>query len=561
MGTWAEARTGAWRWRRALTLVAWAGGIAVSLLFGVRVYVRLRYYGDFAPLIFDDAFFFTRYAEIFRQSGVFGWNLGEGTVYGNTAQSYQLLVALLYRLLDGNAVLTLALCSMLGAVVYLVAIPAAYLAASTSRDPTVRTIVAALAVLFAAFDTQLDLLTATAMETSWAMGLMALALFATLRLAPGRRDPGRIGLVAVLILLVYATRPDAALVTVSAPLGLAVVTRDREQRRSGLIAGAAGLALIALFIGACWIYYGDPLPLAFAVKTPWLTPLADTDYEDYIGSPWSYARVAIVLRVPEAILFLASLLLLRRMKAALRAALLGALLFCLYHYVAVLPIMGAFGRYYAPAMAVFLVAALLAVEAIVARSGLVAGLARIDRRGAALLIALALLLADKVHPTLRNDYQRFADAVAQDDGRNTARGSLQHAAEAFYFFHRSATSLRRLGDALIANNCVAATTEDGLLSTYLGTLRLVDISGLHDRRDAQAGFSADRLLLERRPDVLVMPHPFYVQWNKDLVSHPALARDYAMDPPPDGPNGGAGTVAIGFRRDSACAQRVRAAIY
>lgn len=556
MGTRAEVPAGAWRWRQALTLVAWTGGIAVCLLFGVRVYVRLRYSGYFAPLIFDDAFFFTRYAEIFRHSGVFGWNLGEGPVYGNTSQAYQLLVALVYGLLDGNAVLALTLCSTLGAIAYLVAIPAAYLAASTRRDPTVRTIVAALAVLFAVFDTQLDLLTVTAMETSWAMGLVALALFATLRLAPGRRDYGRIALLAVLILLVYATRPDAALVAVSAPLGLAVVTRERDQRWGGLVASLLGLALIALFIGACWLYYGDPLPLAFAVKTPWLTPLSTVNYQEYIGTDWSYAGVAITLRVPEAILFLASLLLLRRMKAALRATLLGALLFCLYHYVAVLPIMGAFGRYYAPAMPVFLVAALLAVEAIVARSGLVAGLARIDRRGAALLIALALLLADKVYPTLRNDYQRFADAVAQDDGRNTARGSLQHAAEAFYFFHRSATSLRRLGDALIANDCVAATTEDGLLSTYLGTLRLVDISGLHDRDDAHRGFSADRLLLVQKPDILVMPHPFYTQWNKDLVSHPALARDYDMDPPLGGDR-----IPVGFRRDSACAQRVRAAIY
>ncbi len=548
--------TGTWRWRQALLALAWIGGIASVLLYGVRVYFRLRYYGYFAPFIFDDAFFFTRYADIFRHSLVFGWNLGEGPVYGNTSQTYQLLVALVYWLLDGNAVLTLTLCSTLGAVAYLVAIPAAYLAASTSRDPTVRAIGVGLAVLFAAFDSQLEFLRTTAMESGWAMSLVAFSLWATLRLAPQARDRARIALVAVLILLVYATRPDAALVAVSAPLGLAVVTRDRDQRWAGLVAGLLGLALIALFIGACWLYYGDPLPLAFAVKNTWLTQLSTVNYEEFIGTNWSYASVAITLRVPEAILFLASLFLLRSMKPALRAALLGALLFCFYHYVAVLPIMGAFGRYYAPAMPVFLVAALLAVEAIIARSGLVDGPMRIDLRGAALLLALSLLLADKVYPMMRNERELFMDAMVQPDERNTARGSLLYAADNFYFFNNDNSALRRLGDALIANNCVIATTEDGVLSTYLGTTRLVDISGLHDRHDAHRGFSADRLLLVQKPDILVMPHPFYTQWNKDLASHPALARNYDMDPPLGGDR-----IPVGFRRDSACAQRVHAILY
>jgi len=105
-------------------------------------------------------------------------------------------------------------------------------------------------------------------------------------------------------------------------------------------------------------------------------------------------------------------------------------------------------------------------------------------------------------------------------------------------------------------SCSIAATEDGLLSAYARGRRIVDLSGLHDARMAHDGFSAERLLDRQRPDVLAMPHPWYGDWTRAIEAHPAFARDYIVEPA----FSDAG-MAMAFRRDSACAQKVRRAIY
>jgi hypothetical protein len=95
-----------------------------------------------------------------------------------------------------------------------------------------------------------------------------------------------------------------------------------------------------------------------------------------------------------------------------------------------------------------------------------------------------------------------------------------------------------------------------LLSVYARFNRIVDYSGLHDRIIVREGFSAERMLLVSKPDVLVMPPRWYDEWASALEAHPALARDYVMEPAFHEQGH-----PIAFRRDSACAARVRKAVY
>ncbi|MEO8559157.1 MAG: hypothetical protein ABI439_08860 [Rhodospirillales bacterium] len=534
------------RYAQLLRTLAWAVGAIAVLMFGVLIYVRLRYYGHFAPLLFDDAYFFVRYAQIFEQSGVFGWNVGEGAVHGNTSQLYQVIVTAIYAALHGNIMLTPILASMLGAIAYIVAVPLAYLAASSTADKTVKTIVCAAALVLTAFDAQLDFVASTGMETTWAMALVAFSLAATFRLRAKATSRKWIAISAALIALVYAVRPDAALLALAAPAGMVVFNRDRTQRRVAAVTIAGGLALIGIFLAACWLYYGDPLPLAFVTKSKILTSLPTAEYP-----AGTHLAVALRFHLPELALCVVALLLWPRLPPALRGAILGVAIFGLYHFFAILPIMAGYGRFYAPAAPVIVVTALLAVELIVRRSRLVEGVRSIDLSGGALLGALALLLCYKTLEPLRDDYDILEAAVMADDARNMAQGSSAYLSQRYYFF---GSHLPTLAQAM-QEGCTVASTEDGLLSAIAKGRRMIDMSGLHDRRMVHSGFSADRVLLQLKPDVLIMPHRYYVDWIRMLHNHPALARDYDMEGPLQGM-----TVAIGFRRDSACAQRTRRAL-
>ncbi len=47
---------------------------------------------------------------------------------------------------------------------------------------------------------------------------------------------------------------------------------------------------------------------------------------------------------------------------------------------------------------------------------------------------------------------------------------------------------------------------------------MIDLAGLNDTEIAMNGFRADLLLSERRPDVIYMPHPHYVNLNRALTT-------------------------------------------
>ena len=105
--------------------LSWASGmralsaLAIVLSGGfllVALAVRIRHYGYFGESLMDDSFFFVRYADVFLDTGVFGWNRGEGPVHGNTSQLYQMLVTVAHALLGRDAVLVLTVAAALGAI-------------------------------------------------------------------------------------------------------------------------------------------------------------------------------------------------------------------------------------------------------------------------------------------------------------------------------------------------------------------------------------------------------------------------------------------------------------
>jgi hypothetical protein len=534
---------------KSLAVVAMALSVA---FFATAVGTRIWHYGYYSPWLVDDAFFFVRYGNNFLDTGVFAWNIGEGPVYGSTSQLYQLLATAVLWLTERNQVLTVTAAAAIGGFAYLATLPAAYWVSRPQLEPTLRLLVCAVVVALVAFDGQLFLMIGTGMETSWAMALLALSLLASFRVQNGATDRSALIVNALCVALVYLTRPDAALMALAAPAGLALFAPAPALRRAGVMICLLSIALIGVVILACWLYYGDPFPLAFLAKTAPLSTLPPEERDLALGSPLEYLLVTVSLHVPEFLLAFASLLLFFRLPPVLQGAALGMLAFTVYHAFFVLPVMGFSGRFYVPMLPVLALLATPAIEGILRHSGLLSGLRNMRASGWLLLAGLAVLVAHKTVLTALRVAVHHVPAYASDPTLNTKDAALTHRVKAFAFFNgRTAELVRAMGE-----DCSIASTEDGILSSYAKRNRIVDYSGLHDRHVVHEGFSAERLLTVLRPDVLALPPRWYKDWTAEIEKHPAFTRDYIFEPSLGGVSEG-----LAFRKDSACALRTRQALY
>jgi hypothetical protein len=527
--------------------------VALSIAFFVAaVGTRVWHYGYYSPWLVDDAFFFVRYGNNFLDTGVFAWNRGEGPIYGNTSQLYQLLVTAVLWLSDRNQVFTVAVSAALGGVAYLAALPASYWVSQPHIEPKLRLLVCALLVVLVAFDGQVFLVLGTGMETSWAMALLALSLLASFHVQNGETGWAALVANAACVALVYAMRPDVALMALAAPAGLALFAPSPQLRRAGWWVCLLAAALIGLLVLLCWLYYGDPLPLAFLAKTAPFSTLPPEERDLTLGTPLEYFLVTMSLHAPEFVLALPALLLFRRLSAVMQGAAIGMLAFTIYHLFFVLPVMGFLGRFFAPIVPVLTLLAVPTIEAILRHSGVVTGLVKMRSAGYLLLAGLALLVAHKTVLTAARVLYFHIPAYASDTSLNTKKTAIEYRAGEFSFFGgRMVEMVMAMGP-----ECSIASTEDGILSAYARLNRIVDYSGLHDRHLVKEGFSAERLLTVSKPDVLALPPRWYKEWSDEIQSHPVFARDYVLETP-------LGRLAqpIAFRKDSACALRTRQALF
>jgi hypothetical protein len=534
---------------RSLAFAAMALSIA---FFAAAVGTRLLHYGYYSPWLMDDAFFFVRYGNNFLDTGIFAWNRGEGPVFGNTSQFYQLLVTGLLWLFDRNQVFTVAAAAAIGTFAYVAALPAAYWISRPQTEPRLRLLVVALLVVLIAFDGQLFLMFGTGMETSWAMAAVALSLLASFRVQNGATGWRVLAANAACIALVYTVRPDATLMAIAAPAGLALFGKTAALRRAGLQICLLAMALIGFIVVLCWLYYGDALPLAFLSKTAPFSNLPPEERDLALGSPFDYLELTLSLHAPEFVLALAALLLFRRLPAIMQGAALGTVAFAIYHLFFVLPVMGHLGRFFAPMLPVVTLLAAGPIEAILRHSGVANGFRGIGRTGILLLAGLTILVAHKTVLTAMRVVFHHVPAYKSDPELKTKDGALTFRVKEFpYFGGRMAELVQAMGE-----QCSIAATEDGLLSSYAQKNRIIDYSGLHDRHMVRAGFSAEWLLTVMRPDVLALPPPWYKEWQREIEQHPAFIRDYVVE----------ARLArqghpIAFRKDSACAMRTRQALY
>ncbi len=535
---------------RALRVATWLppvllAGYAIFLGYIVYKYIVVAHWPA------DDAFFFVRYANNFLDSGKFSWNAGEAPVYGNTSQIYQFAVTALYWLTGRNAVQTVIALGVAGLWAAAATTLWAFLRVNFAMDRrrwTVVVVGAVLAVLLT-FDRPGLIHALIAMETTWAAAFVALAVVAVQALAVAPDSWLRRGMAGAMIVLLFAIRPDATLIGV-ALLGGAIVWGSREVRQGAVIALLGGFAALAIYCAGAWLYYGSLLPLAANMKIYGVTEIPASPVPLYVENINLLGNILLNNQM-LTIVAIVCMIDWRSLSPVLRGATVGLVLFFAYHLVLTVHITGLYGRYYFPGVPLlfilggsFCVKILNSLAAIQSETVRVSWLRIAGVSAAAVLAMQIVVFCVRVEPLARDLW------LAQPSSTDKVQ-AVRRNGDSYDFY---AGKMTAIVDALDPG-CVIAGTEDGVLSV-LDTGPIIDISGLHNSQMAHHGFSAQNLF-DQKPDILIMPHPALFKWAEAIRSNPAFLRDYEVERPKSAPRF---FVEIGYRKDSACAQKVRQAL-
>jgi hypothetical protein len=96
--------------------------------------------------------------------------------------------------------------------------------------------------------------------------------------------------------------------------------------------------------------------------------------------------------------------------------------------------------------------------------------------------------------------------------------------------------------AKLPRGATVAATEVGYLGSGAPQVNVIDMAGLNDAEIALQGFNA-KALLERKPDVIWMPHTDYTYMRGELFSAPGLLQEYDV-------YDGASKYGLAVRKDS-----------
>jgi len=499
-----------------------AGYLAVALAFTAAYASREPY---------DDAHFFKRVALNALDHGTLAWNVDEGPVYGSTSQTFQLLAVLVSAVTREHYMLAtrgISLLLLLASCVILQRL-------GSAKDR-------AASVIFAFCSSALLFPILSGMETG--LGILAVSGALWLLYAEHEREPHWL-LTPLCVVLVYLTRPDAALLV----LPLLVVERwgrtGRIPVRELTLVGALLGALLLLFR----VYYGTPLPLPFYAKQVALSPYDHS----FIELSKQSARQRFGLFVScAAPLFLCGLF--RRDRTNL--ALLGtSLVFVAYHLLGTIDVMGMHGRFFVPALPLLVLASARAAST---REN--AGSLRWGWIAAGCYLALLLLLRllhglpsgsafqlDAVPAFLKVSVALGGVALLLSQGMLRLRASLAAALLLLTFV--GSLSALRLGQLRFYADADFLELQESRYTVYRGleTLRscfgdeihvyhsevglpglrfqagkVSDLAGLVSPRWLFRTESFDQLCQTEQPEAIFLPHKNYRTLNQEVLGSHCL---------------------------------------
>lgn len=474
---------------------------------------------------FDDAFMFVRYADNFLAGHGIVWNPGEKSTYGVTSLLYLLVIIALRAASSIDAALVVPIASSLWGVIASCLITLACVRAL--RDPKLWTaaVLGAVIAPLSLLDSTYLYHATTGMDTTLGLAMNALLVLAVLE---ALRRPKSLwcGLAVIAAYGSFLARPDNGLYATAFPV-LAILLLAEPARRRHLLIGfvCAFGAIILVDTIVKWAYFGTPLPLSYYSKIARL----DVGYAGrWKWNPIGYLCTFFGLAWPCVLVLLIGA---RRQHRRDLVVFLLPVLLTFSYYSAIVQIMGFHARFYVPALPFFFVIGVRVLADL--RTGMAVPTLAL-RMG--LAIALTFVLKEVRQPLIVWYSRSF---LASGERRPGPAARTQPPPSVLLPLYREMSHFA----ALCPPGTVIGATEVGYLGIAAPRATVVDLAGLNDRHIARHGCSLEYLLVERRVDLLWLPHPDYTALVQALLSDPAFEQSFLYLP-------GAFDYGLAIRRDS-----------
>ena len=473
-----------------------------------------------AVALWDDAWFYTRYAAQLLHHGHYRWNAYGESAYGLTAPAYGLQTVVLQalQLLPGLALW------LLSAGWGVVALGLTQRLVPVRADETGR-----LRGWLSAFFWATVALNAPAllvhfssgMDTTFAMAYLA-AYLLLIHAFESSLSPGKAFLIGIAGGLAWTIRPDLMLFTVGVPLAWIIFPQSTVQRREAYYTLLFTAFCVLLQVWVAMREFGTLLPLAFYAKSfnPYGAAIAAAYRWTGLGQLACFMACNLLPALAIVLgLWRGGRVWWRFHSTAERTLMVALAAFMAYHLLLVLPVMGYSARFYYPVWPLLL---------------------WLGGRSLVFLWRAQPQWADKVMHALR------PPMVAASLGLSLlALGGLQawqgrpagakaewghmDAASAYYALGRNNWPCLPAINALPSSLSIAST-ELGILGALNVDRRIIDLSGLHDAEAASYGFNPDKLIHLQRPDLIYLPQDDYAEMRAALLAHPDLERLYLVYP-------------------------------
>jgi hypothetical protein len=467
-----------------------------------------------APQIWDDAYFFTRYADNYRATGDYSWNPGEAPSYGLTSVAYGAWVYVM-RLLGGEAPLSLWLSSLFWGIVtmiglwMLVKLQAGAEVAQRKALYGMFWLVVGLNVL------NLSVHFSSGMDTTLAMAWLGGYIYLWKRFE-GRLSPGKALVLGLFGGVAWFIRPDLLLFPIFMPLAQALLgIRPLQRKMAGYIL-LFTCFMVLLLMGGGVKYLGGLFPLSFYVKS--LNSYGEGISQAYWLEGLRHLLLFLAWNFPLLILMPVAVFAARRQKQSAfsrpdKALMASLLIFLIFHTFLVTPIMGYHQRFLYP---VWPILVYLTCKSWTVWMRLRGGPPKFPRwipLGVMAGLSLWMLAFAWIHRPA-NIQTTIGKMDLQTAYRELGQNNWPYLPEFLY-----------LGDSL-----KIASTELGILGAMAPRNTVYDLSGLHNLETARYGLDTDRLLREEQPDLIYMPHPDYVEMIAAIRQDSSFQRHYLEFP-------------------------------
>ena len=481
----------------------------------------------------DDSLMFGRYAGNFLNSGRLSWNPGGPATYGLTSNLFLLVVVPLRLIFTDSPGVVALLSSSFASLAFLILLVGLLLSFGRNRLAA-KAVILLTFVTFITSSNRLDLHTTSGMDTTFA--LTCLTAYIWLWKA-WEKSPSRTKIITLGVMggLTFWARPDLMLYTLLIPLAVIVFAATSAQRRSASAILGITLAVLGAVLVFNTIYFHSTLPLPFYAKSLRIYGAAyEAIYngmaQDLLFNFLNSYRFLIGLIIVGLLLNLKTPW---RKLAGVEIGLgTATILFLLYYWGWVIPIMGYDQRFYYPTLPALVWLAARSADTIaesfwfflkhwlqnpVRRWQVLIGLVGLGEAAAFWYCIVAIRTYVPAN---------FSAAI---EAHTIGQLSVADTYQALNLSHIW-TWYRLDQFSALPDDLVIATSDVGQPGAMNPRKTLIDMAGLNETDFAHQPFSADLLFKKYQPDLFYMPHRDYVEMLANLTSNQYFQQHYDYFP-------------------------------